>query len=187
MANIGLQHTPKHELGLTWGGGPLLWVLMGLNIAILAFFFIGPKTAKSRFMADDHTKTLRVGGEVIRWVWVAHYWGSIGPLSQFIGYNCPFSYLEVEVTCATCPISRKTVITVDFNGSPLYQQSNCAFLWCCRSILKYFHRLDSGFLMWIRIGAFRAKKASVRGFLKNTGKPNTEFRPAGEIYEILLI
>ena len=66
------------------------------------------KTWFCLFWLSWYTKTLRVSEELIRWIWVARYWGSICPISQFIGYNCPFSYLEVEAMFATCPRSQKT-------------------------------------------------------------------------------
>ena len=98
LDSYGLLEVGDPCSGCWWASTSLFWP-----------FLTGPKTAKTRFMTDDHTKTLRVGGELIRWVWAAPYWGSICPISQFIGYNCPFSYLEVEVIFATCPIRQKTI------------------------------------------------------------------------------
>ena len=87
------------------------------------------------------TKTLRVSGDLIRWVWEARYWASICPISHFIGCNCLFSFLEVEVRFATCPISQKTIrfeISMDLlslNGRTMHSFSVAEGYWSISTAL----------------------------------------------------
>ena len=121
-------------------------------------FLSDPKTANNRCWGDWCMKTRGDSGELIRWVWAARYWGLICPISQFIGYNCPFSYLEVEATLGTCPISEKNIKCensmglLSSNGRTMHS-FRVAEGYICISII-----LDCGFLMKTYIGKSRAKK-----------------------------